>query len=145
MYNLSKFSDALNELLEIHDLNEKTLAEKTEIPVSCISLYTRGMQAPYLEAIVKLADYFRCSTDYLLGLSDRYVEKTYRPCPPFAQRLNELLKDLKYPIHYYYTDTGISKSSFYEWKRGKSLPTLEKLVRLSELIDYSVDKLLGRI
>lgn len=144
MYNLSKLSETLNELLQINGLTEKSLSEKTGIPVSCISLYTRDLQAPYLGGLVKLADAFGCSTDYLLGLSDDYVRKTYKPCPPFGQRLGFLLKDKKKSAYEIYTGTGVSKSSFYEWKRGESLPTVEKAALLAELFSCSVDYLLGR-
>lgn len=128
----------------INGFNEKTLAEKTGIALSCISLYTRGLQAPYLQALVKLADCFNCPIDYLLGRADSYSAKKFESCPPFAQRFNELLKSCNCATFASFKDTGISKSSFYEWKRGKSLPTLDNLIILAEYFNCSVDYLLGR-
>ena len=43
-----------------------------------------------------------------------------------------------------YNEGGISKSSYYEWKRGKSLPTVENLIKLANVLNCSVDFVLGR-
>ena len=145
MENLSKLSDSLNELILLHGLTEKSLAENCHLPVSCVSLYVRGKQAPYLDSLIKLADYFHCSVDYLLGRTDTYTQKEYLPCPPFSDRIDELLKASNLPLSDIYNKkTGISKSSFYTWKRGESAPTLDNIVKLAEIFGCSVDFLLGR-
>ncbi|MDE7439877.1 MAG: transcriptional regulator [Clostridia bacterium] len=145
MNTLAKLSDTLNELMLLNGLTEQSLADKSGIPISCISSYVRGSQAPYLDTLVKLAECFNCSIDYLLGRTDKACEKTYNNPVAFAQRFKELLKTndcLSYSETFGKMD--ISKSSFYEWKRGKSLPTLDKLVKLAEFFDCSVDFLSGR-
>ncbi len=142
--NCSKLSDTLNELITLHGLNEQTLAEKTGIPLSCISSYVRGLQVPYFDTLIKLADYFNCSVDYLLGRTDMICEKSYNNRIPFAQRFNELLKANNYKSFKPFENTEISKSSFYEWKRGESLPTLNNIVELAKFFDCSVDFILGR-
>lgn len=141
---LSKLSETLHEVLEIRGLTMSTLAEGSDIPVSCISQYVHGKQAPYLDTLIKLADYLHCSIDYLLGRTDDCSDKIYKPCPPFSERLKELRKEKHFISQYIYSQEGISKSSYYEWRRGESLPTLENLVALAKVFDCSVDKLLGR-
>lgn len=144
MYILSNFSESLGELLILHDLTEKSLSEKTGIPVACISLYLRRMQVPYIKALVKLADFFHCSVDYLIGLSDDDTEVMPSELPPFAAQLEKLMADCQMPPTKIYACKEISKSSFYEWKRGKSLPTLESLVALAQIFHCSVDDVLVR-
>lgn len=144
MNNLSKFSDTLNELITLNNLTEISLAEKTGIPVSCISLYLNGKQLPYIDTAVKIADYFNCSMDYLLGLSDNVNEKKYLPCPPFAERFSYLVENNKMDSCRLYELAGVPKSSFYEWKRGKSKPTIDYLVKLSQVLGVSIDYILGR-
>ena len=145
MNTLAKFSDNLNELILLNGLNEQSLAENSGVPIACISSYVRGLQAPYIDTLIKLSDYFKCSIDFLLGRTDKALEKAYKNKVPFAQRFKELLK-LNDCLSYNNTfgEMEISKSSFYEWKRGDSLPTLENLVRLADFFDCSVDFLLGR-
>ena len=141
---LSKLSDTLNEIITIRGLTKSSLAEGSGIPVSCISQYANGKQAPYLDTIIKLADYLHCSIDYLLGRTDDCSEKTYKSCPPFAERLEELRKKKNFTSQYVYSQDGISKSSYYSWRRGESMPTLENLVALAKVFDCSVDKMIGR-
>lgn len=139
---LSNLSDSLKELITLNGLNEKTLAEKSNVAISSISAYINKKQAPYLENLITLADFFGCSIDYLLERTDNLPKKEYKTCPPFSQRFNELLKLHKYS----YADfqDKIAKSSFYEWKRGDSVPTLQNLTDLAKIFDCSVDYLLGR-
>ena len=145
MNTLAKFSDTLNELILLNGLNEQSLAENSGVPIACISSYVRGLQAPYIDTLIKLSDYFKCSIDYLLGRTDKTCKKAYKNKVPFAQRFKELLKLNNCPSYNNtFGEMEISKSSFYEWKRGDSLPTLENLVRLAEFFDCSVDFLLGR-
>lgn len=141
---LSKLSDTLNELMLLNGLNEKTLAEKSGIPIACISSYVRGLQLPYIDTLIKLADYFKCSVDYLLGITDKLCEKDYYYNSSFAQRFNELLKANNCTNYKMFDIKGISRSSFYEWKRGQSLPTLENLVKIAKFFDCSIDFILGR-
>ena len=141
---LSKLSDTLKEVLEIRGLTKSSLAEGSGIPVSCISQYANGKQAPYLDTVIKLADYLHCSVDYLLGRTDDCSERIYKSCPPFSKRLEELRKKKKLHSNQIYDHEGISKSSYYEWRRGESLPTLENLVGLAKVFDCSVDFVLGR-
>lgn len=141
---LSKLSDTLNELMILRGLDEQTLAQKTGIPISCISSYVRGLQLPYVDTLLKLADYFKCSVDYLVGNNDMLCEKDYGYNSTFAERFNQLLKAHNCATYKSFNVEGISKSSFYEWKRGQSLPTLEKLIKIAKYFDCSLDFIVGR-
>ena len=141
---LSNLSDTLNELKDLRGFTEQSLAEGSGIPVSCISQYMRGKQAPYVDSLIKLADYLHCSVDYLLGKSDDCSEKIYKTCPPFSKRLEELRIKKGFTSMQIYNTEGLSKSSYYEWRRGESLPTLENLVSLAKAFDCSIDEVLGR-
>lgn len=141
---LSKLSETLNELMTLNELNEKSLAEKSGIPLSCISVYARGKQAPYVDTIIKLADYFNCSVDYLLGRTDELKRKPCSNCIPFVKRFNELLIKNNCTSYKSFEQTEIKKSSFYAWKCGESLPTLDNLVELADYFNCSVEYLLGR-
>ena len=141
---LSNLSDTLYELKDLRGFTEQSLADGCGIPVSCISQYMRGKQAPYLDSLIKLADFLHCSIDFLLGKSDESLEKTYKACPPFAQRIEELRKKKGFTAKKIYSAEGLSKSSYYEWRRGESLPTLESLVYLAKAFECSIDELLGR-
>lgn len=141
---LSKLSETLNELITLNNLTEETLAENSGIPISCISVYIREKQTPYVDTLLKLADYFNCSVDYLLGRTDNPNKKACSKNVPFAQRFNEILTANNCTSYKSFEKTEIKKSSFYAWKRGESLPTLDNLVSLADFFDCSVDYILGR-
>lgn len=64
------FSNILVELAQSRGVTMYELSQKTNIPQSLLSNYKNGKKKPALENIIKLADFFDVSTDYLLGRTD---------------------------------------------------------------------------
>lgn len=62
------FPAALRTLMEERNTSQKDLADYLGKTRQAISLYCNGESAPDLDALVKIAQYFDTSTDYLLGL-----------------------------------------------------------------------------
>ena len=60
----------IKELREYHDLRQKDLALKTGIDQRTISNYETGKTNPDSYALIKLADFFDVSIDYLVGRTD---------------------------------------------------------------------------
>lgn len=60
----------LRDLREDHDLMQKEIAAGLGIQQTVYSRYERGYQTIPLEHLVKLADYYHVSTDYLLDRTD---------------------------------------------------------------------------
>lgn len=141
---MSNFAERLNGLIFEHDLNGKTFAAEVNISASCISEYLQGIHLPTLAKLLKMADYFNCSTDFLLGREEENPALTFKPCPPFSEQLEFLKEHFNCSAYHIYHNTDISKSGYYEWKSGKRQPTLENVVRLAELFECRVDFILGR-
>lgn len=57
----------MKDLREDHDLNQKELAEILGISQRAYSHYENETRKLPLDILVTLADYYQCSTDYLLG------------------------------------------------------------------------------
>lgn len=55
-------------------ISAKELSKILKISESSISLYESGKRTPSLSLIVKIADYFNVSTDYLLGVIEKQQE-----------------------------------------------------------------------
>lgn len=72
------FSDIFIELTQKKGITMYELSQKTNIQQSLLSNYKSGKKKPALENIIKLADFFNVSTDYLLGRTDSpNITKTY--------------------------------------------------------------------
>lgn len=145
MGNLSKFSETLKGLMSERSLTETELANETEIQVSCISLYTNAKHMPTIGNLIKIADYFECSADYLLGLSETDNTSVFNRCPPFSERIEYLLKHYNCTISSIVDKTQLSRTRFFEWKNGKRQPSVDNVILLAEHFDCSVDFILGRV
>jgi transcriptional regulator with XRE-family HTH domain len=61
------FGDILKELRIDSGLTQDEFAEKFNISGTAISKYETGEREPNFDLLIKLADYFNVSVDYLLG------------------------------------------------------------------------------
>ena len=65
-----KIGQNINTLLAEKRVKQKELAEYLKIPDNTVSYFVSGKRLPNTEQIVKIADFFKVSSDYLLGLDD---------------------------------------------------------------------------
>ena len=87
------FADIFNDLLAERELNRKQFAEKSGIPYTTVVGWTKLGRLPDFTALVKLADFFGCSVDYLTGRQ----ENAEYACAPAEQLLieQELVKNFR--------------------------------------------------
>ena len=64
-------SRKIKELRLSHDLTQKDLADYLNLTPKMVSFYELGQRVPPSDIILKLAEKFHVSTDYLLGNEDR--------------------------------------------------------------------------
>ncbi len=60
----------LYELREDSDLTQKTVAEYLNMQPNVYRRYEKGIREIPSWAVIKLAEYYHTSTDYILGLTD---------------------------------------------------------------------------
>ena len=85
------FRDALLELLNDNQLSVEQFAQKSKINLSDAYRYLRGECVPKFSNVVKIADAFWLSVDYLLGRAPYPEHANFRPTPAFSRRFRELL------------------------------------------------------
>ncbi|MCH5147038.1 MAG: helix-turn-helix transcriptional regulator [Clostridiales bacterium] len=143
--NLSNFSKRLDELIKEH---YKTITQFS-LEISCseatVSRYIQGKSYPTVDIAVRMADYFNCSVDFLLGIKDEEFEKfEFKPCPPFGERFVEVCKEKQISRYKLQQLTEIPESVMRYWVRGKTKPSIVNIVKIAEKLKVSVDYLLGR-
>lgn len=87
----SKIYPALTNLKAIREskgLTQKEVADDLEIGTSTLSQYETGKREPDNSTLVKIADYFNCSVDYLLGRVDS-PELIIKKAPPVGDATDE--------------------------------------------------------
>ena len=144
MENLSNLSETLDTLMFEHELTHPQLAKEIGIDATTIGRYLHSRFTPTVENLVKLADYFQVTTDYLLGRELENHPTAFKPCPPFSEQLLVLKEHLKCPWWHFYKNAHISSSRFYEWKNGKRTPTLDSIIFLADGFGCTVDFIIGR-
>ena len=65
-----EFKDRVKELREENGLLQRELASKIGVARTAITGWEGGTREPNIKTLVKLANYFDCSLDYLLGRVD---------------------------------------------------------------------------
>lgn len=71
------FGEILYQLRIQHGYYQKELAIYLKVSVSTISNYEKGVHFPDLETLIKIADFFHVSTDYLLKRTNLNVNMEY--------------------------------------------------------------------
>ena len=64
-----KFAECLQELREDRNISRKDLAAFLNISVSTLGMYEQGRREPNIDMLIKMADYFDVSIDFLVGRS----------------------------------------------------------------------------
>ena len=144
MDDLSKFSEVLDSLMFERELNATQLAMAVGTDPTNIMRYLRCTRTPSVETLVKLADYFGCTTDYLLGRESENYPTTFYPLPPFSEQLKVLKEHFKCPWWQIYKTAHITSSRFYEWKNGTFSPKLVNIILLADGFGCTVDFIIGR-
>ena len=144
MDNLSKFSEVLDSLMFERELNATQLATAIGIDPTNIMRYLRCVRTPSVENLVKLADYFGCTTDFLLGREPENYPTTFYPLPPFSEQLKVLKEHFNCPWWQIYKTAHITSYRFYEWKNGTFSPKLDNIILLADGFGCTVDFVIGR-
>lgn len=85
------FGKRLKKLRENADINQEKLGNILGLSASTIGMYEQGRRQPDNETLIKVAEYFDVSTDYLLGKTD--IKKYDLPYENETEK--ELYKKLK--------------------------------------------------
>ncbi len=70
------FGERFKNLRTNKGLNQVEIAKVFDVTKQCVSNWENENIMPSVDMLVKIADYFNVSADYLLGLSENYALKT---------------------------------------------------------------------
>ena len=142
--NLSNFAESLSELIMQANLTQSEFAKQIGCGKGTVSRYLSGNKLPSLDLLLRLADFFQCSTDYLLGLETEVYPRTFKTPIPFQQRLPMLCKELKTTKAEMKRKCDFAESAIYFWQNGERKPSVESIYKIAVAYDCSMDYILGR-
>ncbi len=140
------FSQRLHELLDENNLSVEELSSKLSISKQIIYKYLKEEKTPTIRSLVKFANYFNCTLDFIVGLDDctdsYYFKKDYDK-NVFYERYLELLKRNRLTNYQLCRNINIAESCHEQWEKG-SLPYTITFVKLAKYFGVSIDYLIGR-
>ena len=88
----------IRELREERGKTQEEMAKIMQISRQVYANHENGVNQPSFEMLNKLADFFECSIDYLLGRADDFGNVTVQqksPAPTLTQAEQDLLNDFR--------------------------------------------------
>lgn len=144
MIILTDFSERLNELLAENDLDAIKLAKDVKIHRNTIYRYLAATNTPTLDTALKLANYFQCSLEYLLGRTEFNNKHANKSIPVFSERLRYLFKYFTSNEFQMTKATKISRSSTHDWLTGKRIPSLDNITKIANFYGCTLDFVIGK-
>jgi transcriptional regulator with XRE-family HTH domain len=102
-------SEVIRNLRIKNNLSSKELSKILNISESSVSLYESGKRNPSLGLIIKIADYFSVSTDYLLGITQKENENNIAE-KDFSMLLENIVYFLEKSDYILYDGKIVSKT-----------------------------------
>lgn len=144
MFNTSLYAERLTDLMFGAELNVAMLAANLNTSKMTIYRYLNGSRIPTVEMLLRIADYFNVTTDFLIGIKPESDISKFKNCPAFTERFAFLLKRFEVTKYRLEKDTHINEETIYAWLSGKNKPSLENILKLAEYFNCTVDYILGR-
>ena len=106
--------------------------------------YNYGI-VPKTPTLIKIADYFNVSIEYLMGLTDdEHFIKSDSP-KTFFERLDKLRNEKgKITNNALSKDVHIHRNNIRQWYKIQCLPLIDDVIILADYFGVSIDYLLGR-
>ena len=138
-----KIGDRINELLVLKGIDNKTFADALGVSGSTVGRWRNNTKYMRLTQIVKIAEYFDCSIEFLVGKTENILDFQPNPCPSFYPHFRKLLEARGISRNQVNKETHIKSSHFVDWKNGAD-PHILSLLELSDYLGVTVDTLVGR-
>ena len=143
---------------EINDLTQKELADKLSISPSAIGMYEQNRRIPDITTLTNMKKIFNIPLDTLVGAN--YLTSSSKDKSTghgffffffddalkdvFVERINEVLKERNMSQEDLCNQVSFDSDECKGYLTGESEPPIKNIVELSQILDTSVDYLLGQ-
>lgn len=142
-YIMNSFKERLNELLCDYQISRLKLAKIIGSTSTTINGYFNKNYYPTINIAIKISNYFKCSLDYLFGISDaKYTDETNDNL--FIDNFHFLIKQNNISVARTMRDMNMSEANYYRWRRGL-FPKTNNLITITEYFSCSLDFLVGGV
>jgi transcriptional regulator with XRE-family HTH domain len=135
------FKENLKDLIDDKGLSLRKLAVESGVSASQYSKYLKGV-IPSIDISIKIANYFKCTLDYLFGLTNTndYKGEIIKDLSNFIDKYEKLLKDANTTHWKFSKKYNLSESCLRHWKYGQT-PKMESIYLIAFNLQVSIDYL----
>ena len=149
--NSRVFTNRLKDLMQTEKISKRALSSRTGLERKSILNWLNGKFYPRYDALLKLSNFFCVSADYLLGRIDdnskmvnTYELSSEKIHRSFINKLDEYIKKEKLSKYMIAKKLNVGQSTLSRWFESDSMPETAILIRIADLMEESVDYLMGR-
>ena len=145
----SKLKIRFKEIIEEEDwynskISNAEIASRIGVDKSVISNLINYEIIPSVQSLIKIADYFNISLEFLLGKADKSeFIKSDKPST-FGIRVLQLKEESKAKYSDITNSCSFSRNSIHVWVKRNNVPSLVYLMEIANYFNVSPDYLLGR-
>lgn len=140
---VEKFKHTLKDLMEQKGIGVVELAKDLNTSRFVVHKWLTQAKDMRFDSLLKLANYFNCSIEYLCGRTDVYLGYVPKEPPKFSDRLREVLAEHGVTSYRLFKDTKIMATHLHQWKYNHN-PMLSNLEIIADYLGVTIDYLIGR-
>lgn len=137
-------------LRESRQKSQQEVCAALNIEQSTLANYENDRRIPKIEILIKIAEYYQCSVDFLLGVEkngaidySNYQMDTSEFGYEFKCKLRDILQEKKITAQQFSEITGFHPEVVDLYLFGNRIPSLEDLIKIAGALDVSADYLLN--
>ena len=144
MEHSEKFKQRFLELISDLDCKKSEIPKLLNIDYNVYIKITEFGIIPKPVVLIRIADYFNISIEYLLGRTNNSYFFKVDNGATFLERYQALKTEKNLTDYAIAQKLHITTSYTTNWKNKKYMPSIINLIELSEIFKVSIDYLLGR-
>lgn len=144
MEHSEKFKKRFLELIDDLDCKKSEIPKLLNVDYNVFIKITEFGVIPKPVILIRIADYFNTSVEYLLGRTDNAYFFKAENKTSFLNRYQLLKSENKMTDYAVAQKLHVTTSYTTNWKNKNYTPSIVNLIELSEIFKVSIDYLLGR-
>lgn len=137
-------AESVTELLQDNSLTVQKFSRLSKISRSTIDGWLQEKHYPSLNQLISLADFFNCSIDYILHISDKKEYEKSSERKDFIACFEERKQSLNVTKYQIAVACKTDIACINKWEKLGQKPRIDTVIDLAKFFGCSVDYILGR-
>ena len=141
---MDSIGERLKSLRAQTGLSGQQVSKILGLSINAYYSYERNFSTPSCERYIKLAELYHTTVQYIITGKELSADIWSEETTPFPQRLKELRTQNGLTQDATAKTIGVGLKNYQKYEYKVCTPKLDKLLKLAELFDVTLDELMGR-